>query len=46
MSEININPHRYPVNPKLPTWDGADGKIGLATYGNVLQMDMAGRQPQ
>eukprot|EP00974_Lingulodinium_polyedra_P117005 11161400-Lingulodinium_polyedra.AAC.1 len=43
MSEINIDPHKYPINPNLPTWDGGDGQVGLEAYCNVLEMDMAGR---
>ena len=46
MSEINIDSHKYPVNPKIPTWDGADGQVGLEAYRNVLEMDLAGRQAQ
>ena len=44
MSEVNIDQHKYPINPKLPTWDGIDGQVGLEAYSNVVQMDLAGRK--
>ena len=46
MSEVNIDQSKYPINAKLPTWNGSDGQVGLEAYSNVVQMDLAGRKEE